>query len=173
MQDPRMPSVEEVEEHEKTHLPYRSWCKHCVAGRGTEHPCRKGEGGGEVPEFLLDWAFPGEEEAGKTLTMLVARMGDIRMTLSTLAPSKSSGEFVANRVLAFLKECGCEAGDIIIKADQEPAVVALLKKVARSRAEKGNVGRTMIEHSNKYCSKSNMIVDRAMSSGEEQMRTMN
>ena len=99
-------------------------------------------------------------------------MRDVRMTLSTLAPSKSSGEFVANRVLAFLKECGCEAGDIIIKADQEPAVVALLEKVARSRVEKGNVGRTMIEHSNKYCSKSNGIVERAIRSVEEQMRTM-
>ena len=64
----------------------------------------------------MDWAFPGEEEAGKLLTMLVVRMRDVRMTLSTLAPSKSSGEFVANRVLAFFKECGCEAGDIIIKA---------------------------------------------------------
>ena len=68
-------------------------------------------------------------------------MRDVRMTLSTLAPSKSSGEFVANRVLAFFKECGCEAGDIIIKADQEAAVVALLEKVARSRAEKRERGQ--------------------------------
>ena len=32
--NPRMPSPEEVDEHDKTHLPYRCWCKHCQQGRG-------------------------------------------------------------------------------------------------------------------------------------------
>ena len=27
------PSKEEVELHNKTHLPYRSWCPHCVRGK--------------------------------------------------------------------------------------------------------------------------------------------
>ena len=35
MQDPILPSRQEVEDHEKTHLPYRSWCTHCVRGNGT------------------------------------------------------------------------------------------------------------------------------------------
>ena len=35
-QDPREPSAEERSEHEKTHLPFRSWCRHCVRGRGKE-----------------------------------------------------------------------------------------------------------------------------------------
>ena len=38
LQDPKKPSAEEVEEHEKTHLPYRSWCKACVKGRGKAMP---------------------------------------------------------------------------------------------------------------------------------------
>ena len=28
-----MPSKKEVEDHERTHFPFRSWCKHCVFGR--------------------------------------------------------------------------------------------------------------------------------------------
>ena len=28
LKDPKAPFSEEREEHEKTHLPYRSWCKH-------------------------------------------------------------------------------------------------------------------------------------------------
>ena len=28
MQDPKMPSQAEIEEHELTHLPFRSWCRH-------------------------------------------------------------------------------------------------------------------------------------------------
>ena len=30
MNDPKKPLKEEVEEHAKTHLPFRSWCRHCV-----------------------------------------------------------------------------------------------------------------------------------------------
>ena len=49
LQDPKKPTEEEVKEHQLTHLPFRSWCKHCVAGKGTETPCRRSEGGGELP----------------------------------------------------------------------------------------------------------------------------
>ena len=30
MVDPCRPGIDEVNEHEKTHLPYRNWCRHCV-----------------------------------------------------------------------------------------------------------------------------------------------
>ena len=30
---PYTPTKAEVYEHEVTHLPYRTWCKHCVKGR--------------------------------------------------------------------------------------------------------------------------------------------
>ena len=117
-----------------------------MKGRGAEAACWRSGGGGELPEFHLGWAFPGEEEAGRTLTMLVVRMRDVRMTMSSLAPSKSTGEIITRRVVAFLKECGCEGGDAVIKADHERATVALLEKVALVRSEKG-AGRTVVEHS--------------------------
>ena len=31
--DPRQPSLQEKEEHEMTHLPFRSWCTHCIGGK--------------------------------------------------------------------------------------------------------------------------------------------
>ncbi len=31
---PRKPDASEVEDHRKSHLPYRSWCPWCVMGRG-------------------------------------------------------------------------------------------------------------------------------------------
>ena len=34
VKNPKLPSAEEVEIHNRTHIPYRSWCKWCVAGRG-------------------------------------------------------------------------------------------------------------------------------------------
>ena len=35
-QNPRMPSKEEIEDREVAgHLPFRSWCTHCVRGKGS------------------------------------------------------------------------------------------------------------------------------------------
>ena len=41
VQDPRAYTQAEVDEHNMTHLPYRSWCTHCVRGRGEAHPHHK------------------------------------------------------------------------------------------------------------------------------------
>ena len=52
--DPRQPSQQEKEEHEMTHLPFRSWCRHCIMGRGREEDCRKSmEEERQVPEVHL------------------------------------------------------------------------------------------------------------------------
>ena len=39
----RPPSRAEREAHDKAPIPYRRWCKHCVAGRGlaTQHKARR------------------------------------------------------------------------------------------------------------------------------------
>ena len=41
---PTKPSKEEVNEHMLTHLPFRSWCPHCVRGKSKGRPHRKTEG---------------------------------------------------------------------------------------------------------------------------------
>ena len=76
--DPRQPSQQEEEEHEMTHLPCRSWCRHCIMGRGREEDWRKSmEEERQVPEVHLDYMFMGDEMEGKTLAFLVfERKGD-------------------------------------------------------------------------------------------------
>ncbi len=32
------PSQREIDDHDLTHIPLRSWCKHCVIGRAQPHP---------------------------------------------------------------------------------------------------------------------------------------
>ena len=34
--DPRLPSQDEVDRHNLTHLPYRNWCPICIQARGKE-----------------------------------------------------------------------------------------------------------------------------------------
>ena len=30
---PKLPSAAEIEDHRRTHIPYRSWCRDCILGR--------------------------------------------------------------------------------------------------------------------------------------------
>ena len=70
MQDPALPSKAQVESHQLTHLPFRSWCDHCVRGRGREMNHQKAAVEERGPEFHLDFAFMGQEgEPGQTLTL--------------------------------------------------------------------------------------------------------
>jgi len=125
---PRLPSRQEVDAHEMTHLPYRNWCPHCVMGRGVEAPHKRVERDvGAVPEVHVDFCFPGSVVgAGESLTVVVARDRDSRMMLSEVIPTKgSTGKFAASRVVCFIRELGYGGATIILKSDQEPAIVAL------------------------------------------------
>ena len=81
MTDPKKPRPEEILEHEKTHLPFRNWCRHCVRGRGKEAPHVKQTTDPVVPEVHMDFCFLGEEgEPGKTLTVIVVKERQTKMT---------------------------------------------------------------------------------------------
>ena len=43
MTTPKTVSRREREDHNLTHLPFRSWCPHCVMGRAKSHPHRRTE----------------------------------------------------------------------------------------------------------------------------------
>ena len=60
---PREPTSDEKEDHEKTHIPFRNWCRHCVRGRGKEEACRRDGRIPEVPEVHLDFMFMGDKKS--------------------------------------------------------------------------------------------------------------
>ena len=143
MIDPKLPSKEEVEKHMVTHLPFRNWCRDCVRGRGIEMSHKKADPKREreVPEFHMDFAFPGEESVGETadnLIVLVVRERLTKMLLSSVVPSKSTGEFIAKRVAAFMAETGCEMTKVIVKTDQEPAIGAVVVELRSGQSENIN-----------------------------------
>ena len=54
--DPRQPCEQERIEHEMTHLPFRSWCRHCIKRRGREEDCRKAaEDERQIPKIHFHW----------------------------------------------------------------------------------------------------------------------
>ena len=38
VRSPRTPSKKEIDDHNKTHLPFQGWCAACVKGRGVGRP---------------------------------------------------------------------------------------------------------------------------------------
>jgi len=66
---PGEPSKSEVEHHEMTHIPYRSWCAHCVRGRGksAHHPSKtKDEDkANRIPMIEIDYCFQEKRKRDK------------------------------------------------------------------------------------------------------------
>ena len=57
------PSQREIDEHERTHLPFRSWCKHCVKGRAQSTPhYHRDHTEDKVPTISWDYWFVDEEQ---------------------------------------------------------------------------------------------------------------
>ena len=125
--DPCQPSLQEKEEHEMTHLPFRSWCRHCTTERGREKDCRKTmEEERQFPEVHLDYVFMGDEKEGKTLAFLVAKERETRAVLSTVVPRKTTGEWICRSLMAWPREIRPESVDIIVKSDNEPQYLDLV-----------------------------------------------
>ena len=59
---PELPSLSEMEKHREDHIPYASWCDHCVEGRGRE----RGHGAAQqesrsVTTLSFDYLFVSEK----------------------------------------------------------------------------------------------------------------
>jgi hypothetical protein len=172
MGNPEQPSPREIDDHCLTHLPYRSWCSECVKGRGRQAPHRRGRGEHGLRELHMDFMFMGPKDAaGETLPCLVVREGLSKMTMAAAVPRKTTGVYVARRVMAFLVEVGCQYGDIIVRADQEPAIACIVNEVGRLRAIAGG-GRYVVENSPVGASASNGMVERAIQSVQGQVRVL-
>ena len=163
------PTPEEIRLHRATHLPFREWCPECVAGAANDFPHRRREASSEslpVPEVHVDYCFPRDKAGGEYVVVLVARDRETKMTMSHVVPVKGANqEWVAEQLVRDLLKVG-HHGDLILKSDQEPAVVDLLREVARLRGTK----RTILEQSAVGDSKANGMIERAIQSVEKLLR---
>ena len=92
--DPGAPSAEEVARHSATHLPYRSWCKHCVNGRGVAHPhvSQHNSKEGEVPTVGADYHYMGKEGEEGTVPMLALKDAPSKVIFDMVATAKGVNE---------------------------------------------------------------------------------
>ena len=123
MVDPGKPRKQEVEDHNRTHIPYRNWCPVCVKARGkdTDHRAEVGKER-DLSEYSFDYCFPGDE-FGFKLTVLVGRERVSGALMATTIPTKGScGRFTMWKVLDFVRECGDAKGKLVMRSDQEPII---------------------------------------------------
>ena len=96
-----VPTMEEWKAHRLTHLPYRSWCPECVAGKGTDdaHRRRHGVESTQSPEFHLDYVFVRNVAGGDHAKVLVGKERKTQCFIAHVVPSKGAGaEWVARQL---------------------------------------------------------------------------
>ena len=135
--DPGQPTEQEVCEHLVDHMPYRSWCTHCVKGRGTGEQHREGAGSA-IPIIAFDYLFvtergiqqraelEGDEEKKAVTKILVVKDLKSKTIFSHVVPQKGvdADGYAVVRLVEDIKWLGYTK--ILLKADNERAIVKLL-----------------------------------------------
>ena len=135
MIEPKVPTAAEIIAHNITHLPYRSWCPHCVAARrpNSHHARSKAEDRKASPLLVADYCFMKDNNDDDIVTVLVVRLYPAKAILATVCPAKGVDDHVISRVTKFISDSGYLK--LIYRSDQEPALRAMLEEAFRKASE--------------------------------------
>ena len=125
----------EREEHERTHIPYRSWWRHCVAARAS-NPAHRGrkfakavEDDKDMKQVSCDYCVM-RDPPGK---ILVSKDRATRMVSARVMPLKGVVlDWVTQQCARDLERLE-HNGHVPLKSDQGPAIVDVLREVANLR----------------------------------------
>lgn len=170
---PVLPTAAEVEAHNMTHLPFRSWCTACVRGREKSLAHRKLDADAkaeeQVPTVSMDYGFLGKPDAAgtpQTLPVLVVRERRSKGIWSHPVPSKGiEHPWPAKALMNDLNNMGYKR--VTLKTDQEPSTKALVRA-----GKNGWQGELIPEFPPKGESKSNGEVELAVQSVHGMARTL-
>ena len=134
LRDPGAPSPQEVEQHDVTHTPFRSWCPHCVNGKAKDrhHKKQLQQNDEQIPEIVFDYCFLGWDKGEETLAVLVARDRRTQMIFSHVVPRKG---MINNHASVELEKDIEKLGynEIILKGDNEQALKSIQEEVKMRR----------------------------------------
>ena len=144
--NPGKPTDKQIEEHRITHLPYRSWCRWCVLGRGRglqHRACTMSM----IPVIGMDYFFltsagvvfkeelkmddaqiNDARQRGEVAKCLVVRCHASKSVFGHVIPCKGLDEdgLVVDMILQDLEWMGHTR--IIVKSDNEPAIQVLARR---------------------------------------------
>ena len=114
--------AEQDEHHAKGHAAYRSWCEHCVRGRGRVSP-HVSVPEGDLPEVGVDYVYMGPEGSQETiLVCLCKRTGCLA---ATRVPEKGMNAYAFAFFAGWLRGLGWKR--LLLRSDNERALLALLR----------------------------------------------
>ena len=166
------PSSQEVQEHMKTHIPYRSWCAHCVRGRVRNNPHKSGGGSRgprDHPHLAIDYGFlkanNPDDPADHGSNPILIGYG---LTLAMAVPGKgNAAPWIAKRVADWLDFFGSQT--VTLKCDNEPAILALAQEIRRLRRESSI---TVFEHPEEGEKQSNHLAEGSVNIVKGLIRTL-
>ena len=172
---PNPPSKQERLEHEISHLPYRTWCPHCVRGKAKchYHKMRENEEERTVPVVAFDYAFltkTAEDDVCKDeLTVVVGKDAKTKCVFPIPVPQKGvdDNEYSVRCISRVLNALGYPK--MILRYDQESALGKVLNDV---KLHHGDSVQLVPELRPKNDSKSAGLVERANQTVEGQIRVM-
>jgi len=195
--DPHCPSIEEIEEHRRTHIPYRAWCRFCVMGRGVGAPHFATAHESKVPIVGLDYFFitsgelrtrseleyprnpEGEAQLeedrkkGTVLKCLVVKCRQSKAVFAHVVPCKGRDEqgYVVQMVTEDVKWLGHVK--LIVKSDGENAIKALVEDSLKAiRVQVKDLEQITSERPAPYDSQSNGSIENAVRGMRGHFRTM-
>ena len=145
LMSPMKVTKEEREDHERTHTPFRSWCRFCVKGRAYNCPHQKNKDSEEekeanVPRVSMDYFYMSQkDEEAMENPVLVVLNESTNEKYARAAGQKGVGnegavQWLVKDVSEELKTWGHQGGEggkIILKCDGEKAMTALRDAVAK------------------------------------------
>ena len=178
--DPGQPTQKEIEEHRIDHMPFRSWCEHCVAGRATGEQHRTADDKRLVPVISFDYLFV--LKSGKLVERSEVHEQEVQVKILVVKDKKSRAVFAH-----LVQQKGADADGyaveclrrdiqwlgyarLVLRSDNEPAIVNLLKESLKE-LRVSNIEQCQEEHSVAYDSKDNGAVENACKQVQGHLRT--
>ena len=143
---PVTPSFEELEARNATHIPFRTWCKWCVAGRKPNpHHIRAKGAARDVPVLRGDYRFVKDSRDQELLTMYVGNLYPSNAIVAFPVAQKGYDECAVHRFAKFLRMCGVRR--LVYTSDQEGALKALTEAAVNELNMDGELYNAVPEHS--------------------------
>ena len=164
--DTHLPSQSEVEQHEISHIPFRSWCEGCVMGKSHEACFKMVEKGeGCLPCISADYLFVGDKDLEGTTQILSVKDSKSKSVFANVVPKKGAIDFTIDEIVSDIDLLGYT--DIMFKTDNEPSMTAIQDAVKRRRPHK-----TVLENSKRGISQTNGSIENSSKTIAGQIRTM-
>ena len=169
---PNEPSKRERDEHRVLHLPYRSWCKECVFGKGNHDQHRSGQEvdklDKEVPTVSMDYFFFGDDHVKADDNPMLCTYDNATDAIHAyVTRRKGVTMWIAQAVNSDCENTGYGGTRMCIKSDQEESIVAVKTAVSELRKAPTSMIESPVRES-----KCNGKMEKAVQKLEGQLRTL-